>query len=515
MASTHAGHRRDEPAGDHIPTLRLTARPHTAQRRAASARLAMIAQVVALVADAGSAWAAFGIAYILRYPLELGGEILPADWEPFSTFYRPASVALGLTVLVFTIRGVYRSTRRAGLLDQVSTVIGGFTTVMAGAVMLAFFLRFAPSRLVFLYAWICGIVLMALHRAAFRTLQRALWRRGIGVDRVLVVGAGQNGRRVLQAMAGRSEYGYRVVGFADEPSRGNAINVATEQGTVICPRLGGPGELDDLVRRYRVDEVVVALPGADHGQVLEIIERCRQSVVTFRVIPDLLQLSLDRVELGEVAGVPIIGVRDASIRGWNSFLKRSCDVAVAIAVLGLMSIPMALMSVLIRRDTDGPVLYRQTRVGQHGQPFTLLKFRCMVKDADERREALVQAQDTIDPRMFKMVDDPRLTKIGATLRRWSLDELPQFLHVLRGEMSVIGPRPPLPIEVATYEDWHHQRLLVKPGLTGLWQVNGRSRLTFDEMVRLDLYYAENWSLWLDTKVILRTIPAVLLRRGAC
>ena len=474
----------------------------------------MAGQVFALVADAGAAWAAFAVAYVLRYSLEVGGPILPADWEPFATFYRPAAVAVVLTLVVFTMRGMYESTRRVVLLDQIPTVIGGFTTVMAGVVMLAFFLRFAPSRLVFLYAWICGIALMVLHRAAFRALQSALWRRGTGVDRVLVVGAGQNGRRVLQAMSGRPEYGYRVVGFADDSSYGERINVATERGTVICPRLGSPDELDELVERHAVDEVVIALPGADHGQVLDIIERCRQSVVTFRVIPDLLQLSLDRVDLGEVAGVPIIGVRDASIRGWHAFVKRTSDILVASAVLGVMALPMALCAVLIRLDSEGPVLYRQIRVGQRGRLFQLIKFRCMVNGADALREELMLQHGTVDPRMFKLARDPRTTRVGHRLRRLSLDELPQFLHVLKGEMSVIGPRPPLPEEVAEYEEWHHQRLLVKPGLTGLWQVNGRSELSFDEMVRLDLYYAENWSPWLDAKIILRTIPAVLRGRGA-
>ncbi len=174
---------------------------------------------------------------------------------------------------------------------------------------------------------------------------------------------------------------------------------------------------------------------------------------------------------------------------------------------------MAAIAVLIRRGSPGPVLIRQRRVGRDGVPFSLLKFRTMIQDADEQRALLIADADG-DPRLFKLRDDPRLTSIGRILRRWSLDELPQLVHVLRGEMSVVGPRPPLPEEVARYQDWHRQRLQVTPGLTGLWQVNGRSNLAFDDMVRLDLYYAEHWSPWLDVKVVLRTIPAVLTGRGA-
>jgi lipopolysaccharide/colanic/teichoic acid biosynthesis glycosyltransferase len=179
-----------------------------------------------------------------------------------------------------------------------------------------------------------------------------------------------------------------------------------------------------------------------------------------------------------------------------------------------MAIPMAIIAAAIRIETPGPALYRQQRVGKNGKVFTFTKFRCMVKDADEQRAELIAQHDHLDPRLFKLANDPRVTRAGKLLRRLSLDELPQFVHILRGEMSFVGPRPPMPEEVATYDDWHRQRLLMTPGLTGLWQINGRSNLTFDEMVRLDLYYAENWSPWLDMKIVIRTIPAVITGRGA-
>jgi len=231
-------------------------------------------------------------------------------------------------------------------------------------------------------------------------------------------------------------------------------------------------------------------------------------------VPDLLQLSLDRVDFGEVAGMPLIGLKDDSIRGVNRIAKRGIDIALASVVLTTMALPMAVIAWRIHRDSPGPVLFRQSRVGRRGQTFTCFKFRCMIDGADDQRDDLIRAHEGSDPRLFKLADDPRLTRIGKRLRRWSLDELPQFVNVLRGEMSAVGPRPSLPGEVLAYDDWHRQRLLVTPGLTGLWQVNGRSNLTFDEMVRLDLYYAEHWSPWMDFKIVLRTLPAVLTRRGA-
>ncbi len=278
--------------------------------------------------------------------------------------------------------------------------------------------------------------------------------------------------------------------------------------------MGATDDLGEVVTRLDVDEVIIALPADAHARALEIIDHCRQSAVTFKVVPDLLQLSLDRVDFGEVAGMPLIGLKDASIRGANRIAKRAIDITIAGVVLTMMAIPMAVIALLIRRDSPGPILFRQQRVGRNGAHFTCLKFRCMVEDADDQRAELIRAVAGIDPRLFKLADDPRVTRMGKRLRRWSLDELPQFVNILRGEMSVVGPRPPLLDEVASYDDWHHQRLLVTPGLTGLWQINGRSNLTFDEMVRLDLYYAEHWSPWLDFKIVMRTAPAILTRRGA-
>jgi lipopolysaccharide/colanic/teichoic acid biosynthesis glycosyltransferase len=175
---------------------------------------------------------------------------------------------------------------------------------------------------------------------------------------------------------------------------------------------------------------------------------------------------------------------------------------------------LAIIAVMIKRDSRGPVFYRQTRVGQYGEYFTMMKFRCMITGADQQWSEMVKSIPGADGRLFKDPHDSRLTRVGKVLRRYSIDELPQIFNVLRGEMSMVGPRPPLPGEVDHYDEWHMQRLLVRPGLTGLWQVNGRSNLVFDEMVRLDLYYAENWTPWLDVKILLRTVPAVLTGRGA-
>jgi len=488
------------------------ARPSVRDR--GSLQLALVIQIASVFGDVASIVAAFWLAYQLRYRLEFGGEVNPAAWQSWTTFAPPAFAASLLLLIIFPMRGIYQIRRKQSLVDVLPKLIGGLSTVVAGVILLAFFFRFAPSRLIFLYVWSFGLTFMVAHRFAWALVRRWLWRHGIGVDRVLIVGDGESGRRIMQSMLTNADLGYRLIGYAGDPTGGDRINVATERGILTCPRLGAVSEVGELVRRHRVDEVVVLGNGQGGASAAAILEQCRDAVVQFRVVPDLLQISLDRVDFAEIGGVPTIGVRDASIRGWNAVMKRTIDILFSATVLGVCFIPGLIIALLIKRDSPGPVFFTQTRIGKYGHPFTMIKFRCMVTNADQLWEEMARATEGRDRRLFKDPDDPRITRVGRTLRRFSLDELPQFINVLRGEMSVIGPRPPLPREVAEYDEWHLQRLLLQPGLTGLWQINGRSDLSFDEMVRLDLYYAENWSPWLDTKILLRTIPAVLLGRGA-
>jgi exopolysaccharide biosynthesis polyprenyl glycosylphosphotransferase len=473
-----------------------------------------VQRVADVIFDAVFVYLGIGLAYLLRYTYGVGGEVLPQDHEPFSTFQRPALALIAMTLVALFLRGAYRLPRWTGLLDQGLLVAGAVTTSVGGLVLFAYLLRFSPSRLVFIYAWAIIIALLWIRRLISKQIQNWLWTRGVGVIRVLVVGSNETSRRVMQAVVNQPGLGYSLVGFLDDDIAPEPLGVGSERRVIWLNRLGSLRDVESVVSGHGVDEVIITMPASSQHQVLSIIDQCRQQAVTFKVVPDLLQLSLDRVDLGEVAGMPLIGLKDASITGWNYSLKRTLDVAIALAVLIVSALPMAAIALLIKRTSPGPVLFRQRRIGRNGVPFTITKFRCMVEDAEEQRQALMEAQGVVDSRLFKMRDDPRLTPIGRRLRRWSLDELPQFFQVLKGQMSFVGPRPQLMEEVQRYEDWHRQRLLITPGMTGLWQINGRSDLSFDEMVRLDLYYAEHWSLWLDIKIILRTIPAVMMGRGA-
>jgi exopolysaccharide biosynthesis polyprenyl glycosylphosphotransferase len=250
-----------------------------------------------------------------------------------------------------------------------------------------------------------------------------------------------------------------------------------------------------------------------HRKILSIVHQCERHDVRARIVPDLFQLSLSRVDVDDLGGVPLLGLRESRSGGWLWWIKRGLDLAVALVGLVILSPLFLLIAALIKLDSPGPVVFSQTRIGKGGKPFTCYKFRTMRVGAEEEKEVLSDLNEAQGP-LFKIRNDPRMTWMGRFLRRTSLDELPQLVNILKGEMSLVGPRPPVPEEVSQYMEWHKKRLETWPGLTGLWQVSGRSNLTFDEMCLLDIYYIENWSPALDTKIFLQTIPTIIFGNGA-
>lgn len=484
-----------------------------AERRATADTPAWLVVIARMVSDAVLVVLGFIIAYWLRYELHIGGEVPFWADRDFAFFQSKALLLAGLVVALFQIRGFYRLPRWTTLLDETLGIVNGATTAMALVVLYSFLQRFYPSRLIFIYAWLIVIGLLILKRIVVRLVREQMWLRGIGVDRVLVVGSGRAGQRLMQFLIGQPRLGYQVVGFIDDTPPPDNWGIATDRRVVRPRHLGSCEQVRDIVRNFDVDEVIIALPPTAHEQMNQIMTACRVEDIDFKLVPDLFEMAMDRLNIHEVAGLPLIGLKPARIAGWNYAMKRTLDVLLSSTVLIVGSIPAAIMAIAIKLDSDGPVLFRQERVGRDGKRFTCYKFRTMVKDAEQLQAQLSQEYN-VDRRLAKLKDDPRRTRVGKFLRKTSLDEFPQFFNILVGEMSLVGPRPPVPAEVAEYDEWHLGRLLVTPGLTGLWQVSGRSNLTFDEMVRLDLYYAEHWSLWLDIKIMLRTIPALVTARGA-
>jgi exopolysaccharide biosynthesis polyprenyl glycosylphosphotransferase len=363
------------------------------------------------------------------------------------------------------------------------------------------------SRAIFIYAGLFSIMLLSLSRLIKVVLLREMRRRGIGTERVLIVGAGEVARTVMRAVVANPECGFNIIGFLDD----NPVKGETDIGRFKA--LGSVDNLVEVLREQIIDEVIITLPWQYHRKIVSIMTHCERENIRTRIVPDLFQMTISRMHIEDIAGIPMIGVKEVSISGLNQVVKRSIDLVFSALVLILAAPLMGLVALMIKLESPGPVLFRQERVGRNGRRFTVYKFRSMVEGAEYQQEALQEFNEADGP-LFKIKRDPRLTRVGRWLRKLSLDELPQFYNVLSGEMSLIGPRPPLPAEVKQYQEWHKRRLEVMPGITGLSQISGRSELTFDETALLDIYYVENWSLGLDTKILLQTIPKVIFGNGA-
>ena len=474
---------------------------------------------VRLLMDGVLLAAAFALAYWLRYEVELGREVVAeSSRSRFQDFYSYIAAFVAIGLLAFHTRGMYALPRGASWFDFVRVIVSASVVTVAALTLGAlFFNPVLPSRGLFLFLLAATLVIFAVERFVFRAVRVWLWRRGINIRKAVVVGTGQAGQRIMKDIVERQDLGYRLTGYVSDvmesPGSHNwRVPLRVRNGS--GPQwLGSVKEIDRIICGRDVHEVIVALPATHHAQILNIIDSCRQCGVDFKLVPDLFEMRFNEVRIDALNGVPLIGVKDVALQGFNLFVKRVLDITLALGSLVVAAIPMLVLAVAVKLSSPGPVLFKQKRVGRGGEEFTCYKFRTMYQDAEQRLAEIAHLNEASGP-IFKIKNDPRLTPLGRFLRRTSLDELPQVFNILKGEMSWVGPRPPLPREVVEYSDWHLKRLDVTPGLTGLWQVSGRSDLSFEEMVKLDIYYAENWSLGMDATIILKTIPAVLKREGA-
>ncbi|MBI4214158.1 MAG: sugar transferase [Chloroflexi bacterium] len=456
-----------------------------------------------LVADLIAANVAFFLAYHLRYTYEVGGNVIGESYVAYGAYLPLQALFVALCLFGYQMRGSYRS--RLALTSEAVSVVN--TTAVSTMLVFAFasVVHYsASSRLAFIYAWLLAMALGAATRIAMRLVRARAHHTGVGAERVIVVGSNRLARMVMQLLAQQPTLGCRVLGFVDDVPSGDFGRFRT---------LGRLEHLPVLAREMAADRVIVALPASRHEEILEVLEQCRAQGVALSLVPDLFELRLSHVAVTTVGGIPLLELRESGISAGNMVVKRALDVLLSLILIVALGPGLILLAIAVRLDSAGPIFFWQTRLGRDGEPFRCVKFRSMRVGA-EKEQAALQALNEADGPIFKMRDDPRLTRVGRYLRRTSLDELPQLWNVLRGEMSLIGPRPPIPEEVERYEDWHRRRLEVVPGITGLWQVSGRSELNFDEMVMLDLYYIENWSLGLDFQILARTLPTVLAGRGA-
>ena len=378
------------------------------------------------------------------------------------------------------------------------------------------FRAFSYARGVFVLDFFLALASFGMVRLLVRSAQTFVRRRDVNLIPTLVVGRGPEAALFIKEMRERPALGYRVIGVVENGQIKRGVPETFEGVPVVSDIKGLP----EAIRESGANEVIITDPHVSGDALFDVMMRCgRRRGVEFRIAPSLFNCLPHKTEIDQIGALPMITLFREPLSSAARVIKRASDIIIASTALAIFSPLWLIVAVLIKLDSKGPVFYKQERVGMDGRLFLFYKFRTMRLGADDAAHREYQRQyiaghpeanlgGTERP-TYKLHRDARVTRVGRLLRRLSLDELPQLLNVLRGDMSVVGPRPPIPYEVEVYDLWHRKRLDMKPGLTGLWQVSGRNRLPFEEMVRLDLFYIENWSLLLDLKIILRTLPVML------
>ena len=462
--------------------------------------------------------AAFFLAFSARHDLapRLWPEQFGSGFYPLHQYLPLLPIALLVWAPLLWFSGRYRSHRTVSLRRE-TTALLRVTAVAAALLTLVVYALRLDARLLagdkisriwlLLFPALAGALLIS-EKIALRVTSRWVRTRGLNYRTVLVVGTGRQARSLASFLERHRQWGYRLLGFVAGRDEEGVRSLGGR------PVLGTLADLPRLVEDNVVDEVLFSVNRRDLDEIEDLYLCLQEQGIITRFALDFFPHTQARMAIDELDGVPLLTFTTAPSNPLLLLVKRALDVALS-ALLMLLGLPVLLLvAVAIRVTTrGGTVLFRQTRCGLNGRTFTLYKFRTMVEDAEERQRDLLHLNEMDGP-VFKLREDPRVTALGRFLRKFSLDELPQLWNVLRGDMSLVGPRPPIPEEVARYERWQRRRLAMKPGLTCLWQVSGRNELDFQQWMELDLQYIDTWTPWLDVKILLKTIPAVLSGRGA-
>jgi Undecaprenyl-phosphate glucose phosphotransferase len=475
-------------------------------------RQGRILTTVYLLADLGATWLALVAAYFVRFHLPIFE--VTKGVNPLRQYLLLLPIITVFWPVIFYLHGLYSVRRLRSPVDELFSVIWANLMGTAATLFTALYLRvywlYGPpevsgryefSQIVIGLFLVFDIMAVAVARTFIRKVRERRWHRGEGLRNILIVGAGELGRTVADKFIDHQELGFRVAGFVDDRLRGE---FAGHRG---LPILGTLDELDRVVAATGIDSIYVALPLEEHERIKETLNFAIAEGLDIKVAWDFLQFVALRAGVEDLDGIPIIGLSETPIRGWNWLLKRAVDIALSLGLLLVLAVPFAVIALLIKLTSRGPVFYKQERMGLDGRPFQIYKFRSMYEDAEKETGPV-----------WASPDDPRRTPVGRVLRQLSLDEFPQLWNVLRGDMSLVGPRPERPPFVQQFKERIPQYMLrhkVKAGMTGWAQVNGwRGNTSIEKRIEHDLYYIENWSLGLDFKILWLTLLKFLRHKHA-
>jgi exopolysaccharide biosynthesis polyprenyl glycosylphosphotransferase len=465
------------------------------------ARYRRLARLVA-ASDVLALLTAMFLAFIARFGLA------PIPWDFALVMTAAPLVWLG----VFSAFGLYRMDQLAPA-EEFRRVVSAVAMGITAIAVVSFWSKSSFSRIWVALTWLFATLLVLAARKAWHRSIGEMKRDGRLAYRTLIAGTNREAQRLAAAMDS-GELGFRALGcLATGRSSRSLKDLRIPASDGGLPVVDHVSRVQYAIRGSSADCVFVASTAVSSEEVKSITKAARLEDVEVRLSANLPEVLTTRLTLQLFDGTMALSLRPVRLTGLQAAAKRTFDLLVS-AVMCLISLPLWVgIALAVKLTSSGPVVFRQSRVGQHGRVFTLLKFRTMVNGAEALVKGLQDANEADGP-LFKVRKDPRVTRVGRWLRRWSFDEFPQLINVMRGDMSLVGPRPALPTEVAQYREWHHGRLEVRPGITGLWQVSGRAEVTFDEYVRLDMFYIENWSLSYDLFILAKTIPALFSRRGA-
>jgi exopolysaccharide biosynthesis polyprenyl glycosylphosphotransferase len=422
-------------------------------------------------------------------------ELRPVIYEiPFNQYFIYLLLIFLLWLIVFALAGLYRLGQKRHFSNEISKIFLACTVGTMLIVLFIFFKReFFSSRFIILAGWLMTIIFVSLGRIIIHYFQLIFYRQGKGLEPILIFGQGETALNLYNFLKDNPESGYQVLDRLEEFNQ-------------LKEKWGS--------RAREVSQLFQADPSLSREKSLDLIDFCNEHQLVFKYTADIFNSLSSNVQIETLAGIPVVVIQKTALDGWGRILKRIIDVIISFLAL-IILIPLFLvLACLIKIDSQGPILVKLTRVGARKKTFSLYKFRSMIKEAEKMKKDLLSNNERLDGPLFKMKNDPRITCFGRFLRKTSLDELPQLINVLKGEMSLVGPRPHEPGEVLNYKKHHQQLLTIKPGITGLAQISGRSELSFAEEARLDIYYIENWSWGLDFKIMIKTIPVVLKGKNA-
>ena len=444
-----------------------------------------------ITADIGLIFLALISAYNLRFFSFLTSFFPVTKGIPAFVFYQHAALFIVPLWIFIFFRFNFYKTYFIPALDEIIRTVQAVTIGIVFLILATFFYReFSFSRLVFFVFWATSILYIFAFREVFKLIFRGLLRNIIGRESILVVG---KENEMLKIVLKRNPHLQVYYSPYDEESHIEKIK--------------------NTVSEKKVNQVILTKTNWSENALLSMYDWCESASIDLKFVPDIVQLCRGEISIDSSLGIPIFHLKSVSLNGFNFIFKRIFDVFASSLILILLSPLLGLIAVLIKFDSQGPSIYSHKRMGYRGQTFNFYKFRTMVQDADAQLEKFKAMSERQGP-VFKMSNDPRITKIGKFLRKYSIDELPQLINVLKGDMSLVGPRPQVLWEAAAYDDWAKRRLRILPGITGLWQISGRASLSYEEMIELDIFYIENWSLGLDLKILFMTLPAIFGKKGA-